>query len=161
MAEPRQQQLTSEESITVFFTKWTAEHLLTYFSGRTKNLLDFAYQVIMICLTQISHGNPAHLTNQAMNDCFKRFDEWSKHIAAGNRALVWKLMHNGLILWHQCMRYEWYNNADNDDKRYQKLRDLINKDEDGQTLVSYLRSMYICLLSDNIFYCFMCAFCLK
>ena len=158
MAEPRQQQLTSEESITAFFTKWDADHLLRYFTERTKNLLDFAYQVIMICLIEISHGNPAHLTNHAMNNCFNKFNEWVQHIAAGNRGLVWKLIHNGLILWHQCQRFEWYNHAGDDDENYQQLRELINKDEDGQTLVSYLRSMYIFLLSDNIFYCFMCAF---
>lgn len=161
MAEQSQQQLLSEESITAFFTKWTAERLFSYFSDKTRNLLDFSHQVILICLNQISHDNPVHLTNKAMYACFRKFDEWSQHIAAGNRALVWKLMHNGLILWHQCVRYEWYNNAGDDDETYQKLRKFINKDEDGQSLVSYLRSMYIYLLSDNIFYCFMCAFCLK
>ena len=159
--QQQQQQLTSDERITAFFTKWNAERLLSYFSEATKNLLDFSRQVIMICLNDISHHNPAHLINPAMNACFKKFPEWSQHIAAGNRALVWKLMHNGTILWHQCMRFEWYKNADDDDKTFKELTTYINKDDNGQSLMNYLISMYICLLSDNIFYCFMCAFCLK
>ena len=158
MSEQLQQQLTSEERITELFTEWTAEKLSTYFGERTRNLLSFAGQVIMICLKEISHGNPAHLTNQAMNDCFTRFKERKMHIAAGNRALFWKLMHNGLILWHHCQRFKWYNEADEDDEDKQTLRKLIDADEDGQSLVSYLRSMYIFLLSDNAFYCFICAF---
>ena len=161
MAEQREQHLTSEERITQLFTDWTAEKLLIYFSERTRNLLDFAGQVIMICLKEISHNNPAHLTNIAMNRCFIKFKEWGMHLASGNRALVWKLMHNGLILWHQCERYKWYHEADEDDETKKALRELINADDYGQSLVSYLRSMYIFFLSDNILYCFTCAFLYK
>ena len=106
MAEQPQQYVTSEEMITQIFTEWTSEKLLNYYGDRTRNLLSFAGKVIMICLKEISHKNPAHLTNDAMNKCFIKFKEWGTHIAAGNRALIWKLMHNGLILWHQCQRYK-------------------------------------------------------
>ena len=66
------------------------------------------------------------------------------HIAAGNRALVWKLMHNGLTIWHQCERHKSYNEADEDDEKKQRLSKLIDADKDGQSLVSVLRSMYVC-----------------
>ena len=98
-------ELSSEDKITELFTQWTSEKLTIYFGERTKNLLGFAGEFMMICLKEISHENPAHLTNIAMNKCLLKFDEWGKHVAAGNRALIYKLIHNGIILWHQCVGF--------------------------------------------------------
>ena len=131
-----------DEKITELFTKWTPSKLQSYFGKRTENLLQFAEGFVMICLTEISHGNPAHLTNEAMNKCISEYETWGQHVAAGNRALIWKLIHNAQILCHQCKRLKWYNEvgADNDTKKM--IDAIVEEDATGQSFMIFLKSMY-------------------
>lgn len=131
-----------EEKITQFFRKWTPTKLATYFGKRTEKLLEFGEAFIMICLKDISHGNPAHLNNAAMNECISGFDEWSQHVAAGNRALIWKLIHNGQILHHQCKRYEWYNQVGDENETKKMIAAIVEEDGQGQSFMTFLKSMY-------------------
>ena len=132
----------SEEAITKLFTDWTAGKLTAYFRERTDNLLELAEEVMLICLKEISHHNPAHLTNDAMRDCISRYDEWGEHIAAANRPLVIKFMHNVQILWHQCRRYKWYEECDPEDETKKLIDAIIDEDEPGQSFIQFLQSMF-------------------
>ena len=91
-----------DEKITELFNHWTASKLASYFGKRTEKLLEFGEGSVMTCLKEISPGNPTHLTTQAMNECISGCATWGQHVAAGNRALTWKLIHNAQILCHQC-----------------------------------------------------------
>ena len=130
-----------DENITALFSKWTASKLASYFGERTDQLLQFAAGFIMICLTEISHGHPAHLTNAAMNKCISEYAAWGQHVAAGNRALIWKLIHNAQILCHQCQRLKWYNEVGEEDETKKMIAAIVEEDEEGQSFMTFLKSM--------------------
>lgn len=134
--------LTTEERITGFFTEWTAEKLTSYLSEQMQNLFDFAEQLLKICLLEISHHNPAHLMNKAMNQCISKYSEWGIFLSAGNRGIIWKLIHNSEILYHQCKRYKWYEECDEDDETKNFIDELVEEDEHGQSFIQFLQSMY-------------------
>ena len=130
-----------DEKITELFSSWTATRLASYFGKRTENLLDFGEGFVMICLKEISHGNPAHLTNRAMNECISGYGQWGQHVAAGNRALIWKLIHNAQILCHQCKRFEWYNEVEEENDK-KMIAGIVEEDGQGQSFLTFLKSMY-------------------
>ena len=66
---------SEEDQITEVFTEWNAKKLSDYFGEATTNLVNFSHKFNMICLTQISLENPAHLFNDAMNDCLSEYHE--------------------------------------------------------------------------------------
>ena len=133
---------SSDEKITELFSRWTASKLASYFGKRTESLLGFGEEFVMICLKEISHGNPAHLTNQAMNECISGYESWGQHVAAGNRALIWKLIHNAQILCHQCKRYEWYNEVAEQNETKKMIAEIVEEDGTGQSFLTFLKSMY-------------------
>ena len=133
---------SNDEKITELFSKWTASKLASYFGKRTENLLKFAEGFVMICLTEISHGNPAHLTNEAMKKCISEYTAWGQHVAAGNRALIWKLIHNAQILCHQCKRLKWYNEIGEDNETKKFIAAIVEEDGQGQSFMTFLKSMY-------------------
>ena len=134
--------LTTDEKITGFFTEWTAERLTSNLSEQMLNLFDFAEQLLKICLLEISHHNPAHLLNKAMNACLSKYSEWGIFLSAGNRGIIWKLIHNSEILHHQCKRYKWYEETDEDDETKNFINAIVEADENGQSFIEFLQSMY-------------------
>ena len=131
-----------EQQITSFFTTHNSRELSSYFGARTNKLLHFSKYVIDVCTDHISHHNPAHITNVKMNECFANYDDWSPHVAVGNRPFVYKLMANGLILSHQCKRYELFNNLEAEDPIKQSMTSMINDIEEGLSFINFLKSMY-------------------
>ena len=131
-----------DEKITALFTTWTASKLASFFAQRTDKLLKFAEGFVMICLKEISHGNPTHLTNAAMNKCISGCAAWGQHVAAGNRALTWKLMYNAQILCHQCKRFKWYKEVGEDNETKKLIAAIVEEDGQGQSFMTFLKSMY-------------------
>ena len=136
--EPR---IGPEDEITQLFTLWNAAKLSDYFGKRTESLLGFGGRFMMICFNDISHGNPAHITNEAMNKCLLKYPDWGPHISAGNRALIWKLMHNAQILHHQCKRYVWFMECDEEDETKKFILSVMEQEQCGQSFLRFIKSM--------------------
>ena len=135
--------MEKKDPITTFFTTWTYKKLTKHFGEKTQDLLEFAEEFLMICLNDISHLNPAHITNKYMRRCLLKFDEWGQHTAVGNRALIWKMMHNAEILCHQCKQYKWYKECDEDHEAKAFIDAGVEKNKKGQTFIEFLQSMYL------------------
>ena len=131
-----------DEKITESFSQWTATKLASYFEKRTEKLLEFGERFAMICLKEISHGNPACLTNQVMNECVSGYERWGQHVAARNRALTWKLMHNGQMLRHLCKRCKWYNEVGEGNETKKLIAAIVEEDAKGQSFRTFLKSRY-------------------
>ena len=139
MADP--QQSANERQITDLFTRFSPRRLVTFLSERTDTLMQFGEEFVMICLNEISHNNPAHITNAAMNECLLHFNEWGQFISVGKRAMLCKMMHNAEVLAYQCQRFNWFDECGDDDPVKQAILEIVDEDEDGQEFVDFLQSM--------------------
>ena len=130
----------SEQEITALFDEWDADSLEQYYSQQTSRLVDFSFRVMDVCLIHIAHENPAHITNEKMNNCFLNFPQWAVHISPGKVGIVWKLIQNGEILHHQCKRYEWFISSVQD-KTKDYIKDMVHKDNPEQSFIDFFKSM--------------------